>query len=366
MNDPKHIFGASVVVVIRVILFACVVVGGLRPCTTLADTTSEADSRNWWFWKYLDVTGLGGGTNYYSATNALASTFSYELQAWNEGGTSGLTTHGPDNKFDNVGGAPAAKDWAYIHADVPAPGTTEARATGFGHSSTDFLAIYGRYYAAAVAHAEVKEATIPTGGFGRAKAKVKDPWYVDLPFAADPLDEIQILQRIDISGSDLQVGDILNSGSLSWRVALEGAPGYESYVFDYSLSKENGVFESSLLVAPGVHLYLNDFSESVEFDPMTEVTASELKDYLDSFNVLGGGWSLGGTPVLIGLAYTIANDAPGVFQDSETRRFVMHIDNAAETAASRPVPEAGSLLLAGIGLSLLVPLACRPRTRNRG
>ncbi len=94
---------------------------GLAP-TAFGDADGTANSNNWFFFKYSN--NNSAFTTYWNAANALAATYSEDAQAWNEGGTSGLQTFGPDTKF-NAG--PANKTWKYMTASVPAPGTTSAR-----------------------------------------------------------------------------------------------------------------------------------------------------------------------------------------------------------------------------------------------
>ena len=90
--------------------------------TAFGDADATADSNNWFFFSYANANSTD--TTYWNAANALAATYSEEAQAWNEGGTSGLQTFGPDTKF-NAG--PANKRWNSMVVSVPAPGTTSAR-----------------------------------------------------------------------------------------------------------------------------------------------------------------------------------------------------------------------------------------------
>ena len=194
------------------------------PSMVVADATASANSNNWFFYKYYDQTS--DSTSYSFASSALAGTFSYSAQAWNEGGTSGPKTYGPSGKFNNVAGAPVGKSWpSFIGATVPAPGTTTAKGEFVGFSSVDtgFVAsvLLSRYYASYSAFAEVDRSTIPAGGFGKATATVTDPWVVNVP-VANPGDVVEMHAMMDMSGSQLDASGPTGSGTLDFHTSLSG------------------------------------------------------------------------------------------------------------------------------------------------
>jgi ABC-type uncharacterized transport system permease subunit len=217
-----------------------------------ADAEGEADSTNWYFAK--EIKGDIGINTYWGPAKALSSTYSLEAQAWNEGGTTGLLSQGPNDKFDNVGGSPVGKEWETQKAEVPAPGTTNAKGYAWGRSRVEAGSLWGtNYVASSLAGGIVKTATIPAGGSGRARGKTTDPWAMDLPFEGAN-DSLELHTFIELTGSHVDHGS-LGSGDLGWHLSMDGVSAYSSYLFDYSLSDEGG-YSSDLLVAPGVWITL--------------------------------------------------------------------------------------------------------------
>ena len=140
------------------------------------------------------------------------------------------------------------------------------------------------------------------------------------------------------------------------------------------MSNNGTTFSSTLQVAPGVEIFLNDpanwsngadWTSGLEYNPSSEVTPDQLKAYLDGFATSSGGWSLGTTPVSIGLLFDIPNDAVGLGSDPSSREFLLNQDETSTIYASAAtVPELGTLGLSGL---VLLPsmgfLAWRSRRR---
>ena len=350
-----------------ILVFGCyaATLMALAPHRAAADETAKASSKNWYFYRFSDQST--GRTDYTFASSALKAEFSYVGQAWNEGGTSGEKTYGPEKKFNNNNGEPADKTWpTFIGAKVPAPGTTEAEASfvGFGNAQPGFVGsiLLMNYWGSYSAFAQVKESTIPAGGFGKATATIKDPWAVDVPLTPNAGDVVELHSILELDGSSLAPGSPTSSGHLNWHAALDGVSAFQSYLLDYTVTDNATNFSSNLLVAPGVRIFLNDGADwseggdwtgNLEFNPSSEVTPAQLKSYLDGFETGSGGWTLGSTPVRIGLQVAIPNDAAGLAGDPGMRHFLLHQDASSEMNAFAPVPEPSTLVMAAVGMILI-------------
>jgi hypothetical protein len=338
---------SAVVLSISLSFVSLVLIG---PARARADGTATADSRNWFFNK--EFNSENDSTTYYSAANALTSTFNVDAQATNEGGTTGLLNSGVQNKFNNVGGAPAQKNWTVFEAIVPAPGTSKAvGGMLYGEGMPVAGTLWGtNYYAYYAAYAKVYSATIPAGGFGRGYGKVHDPWEMDLPPVSGPDDTSDVHEFLQLDGSSMSY-DPGGSAELDWHVSMDGAgSSYQNYIFDYDATSTAGVFSSTLDAASGVLFYLNDNSGSLEFNPATAITASQLKTYLDGF-ATSNGWDLGSTSVLIGMDIPIDNSYAGVGDDPSTREFLLH-DDATADATDAVAPEPASVAALGVAAGL--------------
>jgi hypothetical protein len=371
---------------------------GIPPRLARADATADADSRNWFFNVYSDVDGTH--TSYWRAASALAATYSQEAQSWNEGGTTGLRTFGPASKFTNVAGVPTGKLWNYLSATLPPPGTTSVRSTVSGVSYIKFGRWFNTYEAGGLAGVNINPTTIPPGGFGQGHAKLFDPSTFSLPvlgngpititnnqgsttFTPSGTPSIDFHGFVDITGSRANVGPN-GSGSLEWTASMTGLDGTSARttLFDYTANVGGSHFSSSLTLAPGVSLFLNDYTTTrpsdvsqyegiaansytgspakwvpLNFTPSTATSESALKTYLDSFAQSGGnGWSVGSQDILVGLDYKISNTAAGDPSvnpgDTANRYFQFASDNVANAYASRPTsptPEPGTFVLLGLG-----------------
>ncbi len=359
------------------------------------DAKGTANSKNWFFNKYSNLASTD--TTYWSAANALAATYSEAAQAWNEGGTTGLQVFGPDTKFN---GPPLAnKRWNSLFASVPAPGTTSADGSAFGSGTLAPGTLWGiNYEAFGIAGGTVDFATIPAGGYGKGYGKVNDPWQIDLPvipssgtsqitvngqnFTASPGDSLTMHTFLDMSGSSLAL-DSTGGGSMGWHTAIDGINTADtSGLFDYQFSAgPSASFHSTLTVAQGVKLFLNDFTPTaanpnpdgynvpLEFDSSTAVTASQLKAYLDSF-AGPGGWLPGSNKIFIGMQFDIPNSALGNPADNPgntSQRYFDYQSDVTATAydATTPEPAAISILaLGGFALLILPRMRARPDFRN--
>ena len=369
----------------------------VRPHAAFGDASATADSRNLFFNKYADADGTD--TTYYSSANALKGTYSENAQATNEGGTTGLLSFGPDNKFANNGGSPGGKIWHVLHASVPSPGTTQADGLVKGSAYIDAGTLYDTYEAGGLAGGIVKQSTIPSGGFGMAYGKLADPTVFTAPvfngapitltnnagsktFTPSGTPDFEIHAFVDMAGSSLTF-DQGGGGSMEWSASIDGISGGSTFttLFDYQFSTGNGLhFSSTLTAAPGVSFYLNDYSTSTPsgdyvtvpsppyasvptkyvpdaFDPGALLSAGQLQTYLDSFALAGdSGWSVGGNDVLIGIDYQIPNSALGNPSDNPgdtSNRYFDFESDVSAAANESAVPEpacTGMMVMAGLGI----------------
>jgi hypothetical protein len=351
---------------------------------------------------------VGGTTqHFWGAFDAGGTTYELSAEANNEGGVPNFAAFGPDAKFNGTAKSLSSKTWPQISAFVPPAGATKAFGSASGSSTVTVAGVgpgfgpgfggfgpgpingigggFGggpavnptEYDANGLSLASVKK-PIP-GGFGTATATVTDPWQLDLPYlpgdGTSPItvdgitgtssvgEGINMHTYVDLSGSSLSF-DPNGSGSFDWHVSIDGINSADSnYLLDYSMADDASGLTSTLSVSPDVHIFLNDFYYSQtdptvyygnpEFTPSTEVTAAQLKSYLDSFQE-SGGWSLGNTPVLIGLEFAVPNSAVGTDpSDMSERVFDYHSDVTAEAYDAAPVPEPASaalMVVAGLGM----------------
>jgi hypothetical protein len=337
---------------------ALIIFLGCPARTVHANASTTSDTRNWFFFKDANVDF--GSKTYWNPANALTATYSQKAQAWNEGGTSGLLTAGPNNKFQNNAGTPVGITWPELKAKVPTPGTTAADGNAYGNSEVQAGTLWGTNYVAySTALAGCTTSTIPPGGFGKGYAEVDDPWQVDIPQPRNNDEDVEMHSFLDLSGSSFTY-DTTGGGSAEYITSIDGASEYTSDLFDYSVANGTTGFSSTLNVAPGIQLYLNDNSGSLEFNPADAVTTSQLKAYLDGFQT-GTGWDLGSTQVLIGMDVPIANSDAGTGTASDGGRlFTIHDDVSAEADDAAPLPEpAAATLFVGSLLMLR-----RPRQRR--
>ena len=244
-----------------------------------AGASADANTNNW----VLNKTrNSDTGTSYFiSAAAALRSTYSQEAQAWNEGGTTGLVSAGPFFKFAPVAGLPTSKFWPQLKAEVPAPGATNAYGLAGGSSAVQAAKVVAGvtvfptiYKGNATADAVILGAIAP-GGFGHATGTLFDPDPLDLPQpTTDTTNDLEVVS--DMSGSSVTY-DAGGSGSVEFDVTLKGASEYSSPLFDYQVSNGPTGFSSTLQVASGVTLYLNDDANTQTEDDTAPATTGNLR-----------------------------------------------------------------------------------------